>query len=237
MLTTEQVRRLSTSAWMTDIPKELRRLLLNIAQVKTVMKGQTIHRTGDKPTGFYGIAEGRVRIFQPGKDGNELLLALLTPGTWFGEISLFDGLPRTHDAVAETHTTLAFIPTASFHALLEQHPALYPHFTRLLCSRVRSAFQFIDSSATLNLAQQLVRRLLMLTSGYGQHHPQAGVTEVKISQESLARMINSSRQTVNQLLQQLQREGLLVVRYGKVVISDWERLSQWLSTSAAHAND
>ncbi|WP_414827864.1 Crp/Fnr family transcriptional regulator [Alteromonas sp. H39] len=199
-----------------------------------MLKGQTIHRTGDKPTGFYGIADGRVRIFQPGKDGNALLLALLTPGTWFGEISLFDGLPRTHDAVAETRTALVLIPTASFHSLLEEHPALYPHFTRLLCTRVRSAFQFIDSTATLSLSQQLVRRLLMLTSGYGQQSPQAGAMEVTISQESLGQMINSSRQTVNQLLQALQRQGLLRVHYGKIVIPDWERLSHWLSASPSH---
>lgn len=233
MLTSAQRDTLSRNTWLADIPTELKLLLLEKAVPKTYAKGQTIHRTGDKPTGFYGIAEGRVRIFQPGKDGNELLLALLHPGTWFGEISLFDGLPRTHDAVAETSVTLALIPTVVFHRLLEQHPALYPHFTRLLCARVRSAFQFIDSSATLSLSQQLVRRLLMLTSGYGQRRPQAGPIEVKLSQESLARMINSCRQTVNQLLQSLQSEELICVHYGKIVIPDWQRLSQWQDSAEA----
>ncbi len=230
MLTIEQRTTLAGNAWLSELPHALQARLFENAVSKTYAKGQVIHLTGDKPTGFYGIANGRVRVSQPDKDGNELLLALLHPGTWFGEISLFDGLPRTHDAVAETHATLALIPTSAFHSMLAEHPDFYPHFAKLLCARVRSAFQFIDSSATLNLSQQLVRRLLMLTSGYGQQYPQAGAIEVRISQESLAQMINSSRQTVNQLLQALQARDLVEVRYGKIVIHDWQRLSHW------HAN-
>ena len=86
-----------------------------------------------------------------GVDGREMLFALLGPGTWFGEISMFDDLPRTHDNFCETNCTVAIIQKNAFKALLEQYPELYPHFTRLY-TRVRSAFQFIDSSAGLALS-------------------------------------------------------------------------------------
>ena len=132
--------------------------------------------------------------------------------------------PRTHDNFCETNCTVAIIQKNAFKALLEQFPKLYPHFTRLLCTRVRSAFQFIDSSAGLSLKHQLVKRLLMLTTSYGQHLPKHNAITLTLSQESLAQMINSSRQTVNQLLGELQQEGLVKRHYGKITIPEPDTL-------------
>jgi len=89
---------------------------------------------------------------------------------------------------------------------------------------VRSAFQFIDSSAGLSLKHQLVKRLLMLTTSYGQHLPRNNAITLTLSQESLAQMINSSRQTVNQLLGELENEGLLKRHYGKITIPEPDTL-------------
>ena len=58
----------------------------------------------------------------PGADGRELVLTVLAPGEWFGELSLFDGLPRTHDNVAIGETELWFVPQQAFDALLRERP-------------------------------------------------------------------------------------------------------------------
>ncbi|GGW95116.1 Crp/Fnr family transcriptional regulator [Alteromonas halophila] len=209
---------LSRPDWFSAMPAELQDCLFNAVRLRTVKQGQTVHEKHDKADGLYGICEGRLRVVQHSEGGREMLLTLLEPGNWFGEIAMFDDAPRTHTVYCEQDTVLAMIPRARFQHLLSAKPALYPHFTRLLCSRVRSAFQFIDASASLSLREQLIRRLLMLLGSYGQILPDATPITLNLSQESLAQMLNSSRQTVNQMLQSLQDEGLIEVRYRRITI-------------------
>ena len=215
---------LSRSTWFNDIPDDLKQALLSKVHIRHLKANQLLHTRGEEGIGFYGICKGRIKVINISDNGKEMLFALLGPGTWFGEISLFDGLPRTHDSICEVDTIIALIPKASFLKLLEQYPALYPHFAKLLCSRLRSAFQFIDSSTGLSLKHQLIKRLLMLTTSYGQYVPQDRAITLTLSQESLAQMINSSRQTVNQLLGELQRDGLIKRHYGKITIVDSDAL-------------
>ena len=224
MLTKEYLTALTSSMWFSSLPENLQCALLNKVRVRHLKAGQQLHAKGEEGIGFYGVCEGRLRVMNIGANGKEMLFALLGPGTWFGEISLFDDLPRTHNSVCEIDTVIAVIPKGVFNVVLKEYPELYPHFARLLCSRVRSAFQFIDSSAGLNLQHQLIKRLLMLTTSYGQHLPQNSSITLTLSQESLAQMINSSRQTVNQLLGELQSQGLLHLHYGKITISRPEDL-------------
>ena len=215
---------LTSSSWFSSMPALLQNELLGKVRIKHLKAGQQLHAKGEDGVGFYGICEGRLRVTTIGVDGSEMLFALLGPGTWFGEISMFDNLPRTHDNFCETDSIVAVIPKNAFNELLKKFPELYPYFARLLCSRVRSAFQFIDSSTGLSLKHQLVKRLLMLTTSYGQHIPENSAITLTLSQESLAQMINSCRQTVNRLLGELQQEGLVLLHYGKITIPSPDKL-------------
>ncbi|WP_269521004.1 Crp/Fnr family transcriptional regulator [Alteromonas sp. BMJM2] len=215
---------LTSSSWFSSLPALLQSELLGKTRLKHFKAGQQLHAKGEDGVGFYGICEGRLRVTTIGVDGSEMLFALLGPGTWFGEISMFDNLPRTHDNFCETDSTIAVIPKNAFNELLKKFPELYPYFARLLCARVRSAFQFIDSSTGLSLKHQLVKRLLMLTTSYGQHVPENSAITLTLSQESLAQMINSCRQTVNRLLGELQQEGLVLLHYGKITIPNPDKL-------------
>jgi len=217
---------LANSPWFLALRPALQMALSDAMQSRTYHPGQFIHQAGDPPSGFYGVCEGRVRVSRNALSGREILLAILEPGSWFGEISSFDNKPRTHDAVAEGTVTLAVIAQARFDALLDTHPEFYREFITLLCSRVRGAFQFIDAGALLTQRQQLIRRLTMLMTSYGQQQDVSEPVTLQISQESMAHMINSSRQTVNRVLQELAKDGLVKIEYGRVRIPDPVALQQ-----------
>lgn len=207
-----------SSPWFASMPEQLQHTLLANAHIKHLAEGQMLHAKGDEGTGFYGVCEGRMRVVNHCSDGRTLLLAILDAGTWFGEISMFDDQPRTHDSYGENNTVIAFIPKAKFRALLASHPEFYPFFTKLLCTRVRSAFQFINAHTGLSIEEQLKKRLLMLVTSYGQHMCKSESITLSLSQESLAQMINSSRQTVNQLLKGMEKNGEVKLTYGKITI-------------------
>ena len=155
-----------------------------------------------------------------------MVLTWLDPGTWFGEISLFDGLPRTHDSHAEHDTELLMVPTAAFHDLLAKEPQMYQYFIQLLCQRIRATFSLIDETGGLTLKGQLAKRLLLLSSSFGQQLEGHFNRDIEISQETLAHMLNASRQTVNKLLQSLQDEQIISVQYGRIRIEDMSTLHQ-----------
>lgn len=225
MDTTQLKPFLSQNAWFKQLPDHIIEKLVLLCRQKHLVKGQLLFAKNDSPEGLYCLLSGRMRVSNVNHEGKEMVLTWLEPGTWFGEISLFDGLPRTHDSHAESDACVLLLPIAAFHDLLATHPEIYPHFMKLLCQRVRATFSLIDETGGLSLKGQLARRLLLLSSGLDQQGNGPVNKSISVSQESLAHMLNSSRQTVNKLLQELQKEQLLRVHYGKISLLDVDRLT------------
>ena len=206
------------SQWFSDLPAPIVDQLVAICKPKKLHASELLHRKNDPAEGLYCVLSGRIRISNYSLQGKELILTWLQPGSWFGEISLFDGLPRTHDARAEEATELLKIPASAFSTLLAEQPLLYPHFMRLLCQRIRATFSLIEESGTLSLKGQLCKRLLLLGEGLEQQKGSDKPLVLSLSQESLALLLHTTRQTVNKLLQEVQREGAIKVHYGKITL-------------------
>ena len=164
-----------------------------------------------------------MRVGAVSRDGKEALLTLVEPPYWFGEISLFDGQPRTHDAFAESASTLLLVPQASLLALLEREPRYWRDFALLMSQKLRLAFIALEEMSLLPAAPRLARRLLMMAEGYGETGPRR---VLHLAQEQLALMLGLSRQTTNQILKDLEARGALRLTYGEIEISDLGTLRQ-----------
>ena len=115
-------------------------------------------------------------------------------GTWFGDISLFDGLPRTHDANAHGETTLLVVRKADFKELLAQHTELYEALLRLNCRRLRLMFDAVEDLNTRPLASRLAKQILLLARSYGINEGEEIRIGLQLAQEDLAQMLGASRQ-------------------------------------------
>lgn len=93
-------RQLVTGHWFSHLPDDFQRSLLAAARLRTLAAGQLLFKRGDPPCGLYAVLDGAVRISAVNAQGKEAVLSLVETPYWFGEICLFDGLPRTHDALA-----------------------------------------------------------------------------------------------------------------------------------------
>ena len=217
---------LQKNRWFSGLPADAISEMVGMARLRRLDDGQLLHAQGDLPDGLYGVSKGAIRISNTGADGREALLTVLAPGQWFGEISLFDGLPRTHDAHAMGSTELLIIPRRDFHQLLERRPELYPHFMQLLCKRLRQSFNMLEDSALLPLPARLAKRLLMHAQYYGELGPAGERMSIQLSQETLGLMLNSSRQSINRLLKQFEQAGWVSTHYSQIVILDEEALTR-----------
>jgi CRP-like cAMP-binding protein len=216
--------------WFQEIPEELRARLLDAAEVRRLSSGQRLFSRGDRPCGLYCVVEGAVRISGVSESGKEALLMLMEPPNWFGEISLIDGQPRTHDAVAEGATRVLRVPQAALKTMLAQEPRYWRDFALLMSHKLRLMFIALEELSLLPAPARLARRLLMIAEGYGNLH-EGPRRVIDVSQEQLALMLAISRQTTNQILKDLEARGAVRLTYGKIELLSLEKLRDAASPS------
>ena len=214
---------LESGQWFSHLPPALRDALLGEARLLQLEPGERLFRRGDPPCGLYAVLEGMMRVGAVSRDGKEALLTLVEPPYWFGEISLFDGQPRTHDAYAEGPARLLQVPQAALQALLAREPGYWRDFALLMSQKLRLAFIALEEMSLLPAAPRLARRLLMMAEGYGETGPRR---VLHLAQEQLALMLGLSRQTTNQILKDLEARGALRLTYGEIEITDLGTLRQ-----------
>ncbi|MET0283786.1 MAG: Crp/Fnr family transcriptional regulator [Polyangiales bacterium] len=216
---------LRTGRWFRELTPGLQQALLEHGVACTLAPEQPLFARGDPPCGLYAVLEGSVRIRGLDSAGRESLLTIAEPPSWFGEISLFDRAPRTHDAIANAQTTLLKVPQDVLEALLLREPAYYRELALLLTAKVRLLMQQVEDLATMPLGVRLARRLLHMSQGYGEFGP-LGRKTLEVRQEQLGAMLNASRQSINTQLKEFASAGLLRVAYGRIELLDVDGLKK-----------
>ena len=214
--------RLMSGQWFSHLPVPLQNSLLAAARVRRLSPGQRLFKRGDPACGLYAVLEGSVRIGAVSEQGKEALLSLVESPHWFGEICLFDGQPRTHDAFGLGHCTLLHIPQTVLLTLLDEQPAYWRQLALLMSQKLRLTFINLEQLSLMPSAARLAHRLLMISEGYGEIDPPRRV--LQLPQEQLASMLSLSRQTTNQILKDLQGQGIVNLKYGEIEILDAQRL-------------
>ena len=209
--------------WLDDAPQGLNAALAASARTRRLHDGELLYAKGDTATGLIGVRSGLIRNVHVGTDGRELLFGLFGPGSWFGEISLFDEAPRPLHAYAMGSTEVLLVPSAAFHAALDAHPQGYRHFARVLCRKLRIAFEVLEDQ-TQPLGLRLAKRLLDLAAVYGEPTVEGLWLKLPLPQEDLARMLGATRQSINKELRAFTAQGLLAVKGGRLLLRHTDRL-------------
>ena len=221
----EHDKQLWSSLWRADMPSGLREQLDRVSRHRCLQPGELLYARGDAPQGLIGVRRGMVRTVIVSAEGQEFLFGAFAAGSWLGEISLFDDLPRPHSAYAVGETDIVLLPTAEFRRLMDAHPQWYAHFARVLCTKLRVCFDYIEDMAVLTLQQRVAKRLLDLAQVYGRPTSEGVHIDLHLPQEDLARMLGATRQSINKELRTLEGQGLLnLERQGRISLRDPERL-------------
>ena len=213
---------LRSGRWFAALPDELQAQLLDAAAAYTAAAGERIVSRGDGPSGLHAVVDGAVRVSRHTEAGREVLHMMIEPPSWFGELSVIDGLPRPQDTTADVDTTLLHVPQRALDAILTAEPRYWRHIALLVAQRLRLAMLALEDVVHVPPRVRLARRLAMMIEGYGDHTHQRRTVELR--QEQLAAMLNVSRQTANQLLKELESLGMVKLAYGEVEIIDADAL-------------
>lgn len=227
ILTMEERTAINQGRWFASLSPSLRHDILRCAYVKRYQDGDLIAARGEPPEQWIACAKGAVRVSSTTLTGKQITLTYVEPGIWFGDIAMFDGERRTHDAYAHGATTILCVARADFHKILATHPELYEALLRLQARRLRLLFGQVEDLNTLPLRARLAKQLSHLVRSYGVPSLSAD-DEVRISlqlaQEELAQLLGASRQRVNQELKTMEREGVIRIESAGLVVCDRQAL-------------
>ncbi|MDV7338367.1 Crp/Fnr family transcriptional regulator [Terasakiella sp. A23] len=220
---------LANTELLGSLDEEMLDKLLSMTVTRKLAKNETLFVKGDPGDSFFGVQAGKIKIVTTSPNGKEVTLNIIEEGQFFGEIALLDGMDRTADALAMEKTELLVIQRRDFIPFLEKHPKLCIQVMQLLCHRVRITSEMVEDAAFLPLDGRLAKRLLNLAELYGEDQDDGGVLiGLNLPQQELARMMGTSRESVNKQLQVWRGQGWIELARGRVTIHNHDALERVL---------
>jgi CRP/FNR family transcriptional regulator, cyclic AMP receptor protein len=193
-------------------------MLIKLAERAKPIKFQkqsTIIMEGDTTSSLYIILSGKVRIFGSDDKSKELTLMIQEAGSYFGEIALLTDEPRSASVVALENTTCAVISKTDFINWLMQHPEVAIMLLGVLSNKIRQLTEKAKQMALSNVYERIIIALQEMAEVDGE----VRVIHNKPSQEDLAKMIGSSREMVNKVMQELIKGGYVTIREKDLIIN------------------
>ena len=221
ILTIEEREAINSGRWFTSLSPSLRHDILRCAYVKKFRDGELIAARGDPPEEWIACAKGAVRVSSTSISGKQITLTYVEPGIWFGDVAIFDGDRRTHDAYAHGECTILCVAKADFRKILAAHVELYEAMLRLHARRIRQLFGLVEDLNTLPLRARLAKQLLHLVRSYGiasLSNAQEMRIGLHLAQEELAQLLGASRQRVNQELKAMERDEIIRIEPGGLIV-------------------
>jgi len=167
ILTIEEREAINSGRWFSSLSPSLRHDILRCAYVKRFKDGGLIAARGDPPEEWIACARGAVRVSSTSISGKQITLTYVEPGIWFGDVAIFDGDRRTHDAYAHGDTTILCVAKADFKKILAAHTEFYEAMLRLHARRIRQLYGLVEDLNTLPLRARLAKQLVHLVRSYG----------------------------------------------------------------------
>src|SRR5246127_3520525 len=195
------------------------------ARIRTVNAGETVFAMGSSGDQMMALLNGTIRISVPSLEGRELLLAIIQPGEVFGELAVLDGKERSADAIAESPCTLAILDRQDILSFFERNPSAWPKLVTVLCQRLRQTDQVFAEVALLQLPARLAKSMLRLLDLDRTLAPRKRPV-IHYSQREVANMGGGTRESVNRCLRNWQRNGIVQITEGSIIITNRPALEQ-----------
>jgi CRP/FNR family cyclic AMP-dependent transcriptional regulator len=200
----------------SSVPEEQLRLLTTLVTRRSTTRGSIIMAAGDPTDSLYIILSGRLKVMMSDADGKEVILSILGPGEFFGEMGLIDDNPRSASVVAIEPCELLAITRRDFKKCMTDNAEMAMAVMRGLVRRLREADRKIGSLALLDVYGRVARLLLDMSETVD---GQKMVTK-RLPKQDIAKMIGASREMVSRVMKDLQVGGFIEMRGSTILLRD-----------------
>jgi CRP/FNR family cyclic AMP-dependent transcriptional regulator len=199
-----------------SLAEEPLRMLTTVVTRRSVTRGTIIMAAGDPTDSLYIVLSGRLKVMMSDAEGKEVILTIIGPGEFFGEMGLIDDAPRSASVVAIEPCELLAINRRDFKKCLAENFEMAMAVMRGLVRRLREADRKIGSLALLDVYGRVARLLLDMAETVD---GQKMVTK-RLPKQDIAKMIGASREMVSRVMKDLQLGGYIEMRGSTIVLRD-----------------
>lgn len=195
--------------------------LLKFSHRKSYNAKKIIIHEGDVSSSLYYIIEGSVSVLAEGGNGEEIILAQLNRGDFFGEAGLFefdtnDEGKRTARIISRTDCIIAEISYSQFKQIVSEDPAVMFLLTGQIFNRLKKTSMKVRDLIFLDVKGRIAHCLLELSSEPdAMTHPEG--MQIKTTRQDIAKMVGCSREMAGRVLKELEDENLITA-HGKTIV-------------------
>jgi CRP/FNR family cyclic AMP-dependent transcriptional regulator len=201
------------------VPRENSALdnFLHHCHVKKYAARSTIIHAGDKSETLYYIIDGSVSVVIEDEGSNEIVLAYLNPGDFFGEMGLFEeDIERSAWIISRTACEVAEIHYTQFMSLAKETPEILFQLSSQLASRLRITSRKVSNLAFMDVTGRVARALLDLAQEPDAiTHPDG--MQIRITRQEIAKIVGCSREMAGRVVKTLEEDGLISAK-GKTIV-------------------
>jgi CRP-like cAMP-binding protein len=199
--------------------------LAHLALRKRYPKDTVVFFENEEGDFFFTITEGRIKVTILGDDGREVILSVLGPGDFFGEMALLDNEPRSATAIAVEESELLSLHRSDFQSVLNDNRSITNALIRVLSARLRRANHQISTLALLDVYGRVARVIVDMAREEGKRLRDGRIAFRRATHQEIANRIGTTRETVTRMLKDLERQGLIHVEGKEIVVQpDFEKV-------------
>jgi len=206
--------------------------MATITSEKSFSKRNIVFHEGDYGDTLYIIKMGRIKIAKVAIDGREKTLTILKTGDFFGEMAIFDDMPRSATAEAMDNDVKLFcISKTDFERLITENPSIALRIMKDLTRRIRQVNEQVQDLAFKDVHGRVastIFNLLKTERDTSKLANKESITSLRMTHQDLANMVGSSRETVTRALNRLQTEGVISISHQQISITDLDKLMDLL---------
>jgi CRP/FNR family cyclic AMP-dependent transcriptional regulator len=216
MATTVSTAVLKAVPLFATISEEQLRMLTTMVTRRSATRNTTIMSSGDATDSLYIVLSGRLKVMMSDSEGKEVILAILGPGEFFGEMGLIDDEPRSASVVSIEPCELLSIAKRDFKRVISENSEMAMSVMRGLVRRLREADRKIGSLALLDVYGRVARLLLDMAENVNGEK----IVTKRLPKQDIAKMIGASREMVSRVMKDLQTGGYIEMRGSNIVLRD-----------------
>jgi CRP/FNR family transcriptional regulator, cyclic AMP receptor protein len=220
----DKVKLLLGSSLFCDLSNADLAELATHTELRSLRAKQMVVLQGTPGNEMYAVLHGRLKVIRSSAEGKEATISILEAGEMFGEIAMLDGGLRTASVETLEPCDLLVLRRENVMQYLDRHPQVMHQMIAALCQRLRSVDDFLQDAMFLNLPQRLGKTLRQLAQQHGIKDDTGVTIDLKLTQQELANMVGSSRESVNKQLSVWMEHGWLHMEQGVIRLLDADKL-------------
>lgn len=227
MTATEWLDVLNQTQLFQGLPPDQLVAIAQVARPRSYRKGEFLFHQGDEGSGFFVVAEGRVKVFQMSPAGREQILHVFSAGDHFAEVPALDGDCFPASAAALDPVQALFFPRQFFLDLLQQNPQLAINMLKGLSRHLRRFSHLVDTLSLKEVPARLATYLIQLSDRIQAEHSKSTpptCIELDLNKSQLAALLGTIPETLSRVFYKLSQDGLIEIDGAKITICDRQKL-------------